>query len=174
MPDKYILIGQVLKPQGLRGLVKVIPFTDDPHRYSDLQQVYIKKEKEYLPVRISDIRVNNGFVFCALAGALSRDEAENQRNMLLYVDRKHAVKLSEDMSFICDIIGCHVSDEQGEEIGAVSDILSTGANDVYVLKTSNGTLLVPALKHVIKNIDIEKKRILVDKERMFEVAVVED
>jgi 16S rRNA processing protein RimM len=173
MLSEYIMIGQVLKPQGIKGLVKILPLTDNPGRFLSLNQVFIKKSENYTPIQVSDVKVNGEFVYCSL-GAASREEAETQRDMQLYVDRANAVKIPEGANFICDLIDCGVYGCGGRYLGKVTDVLSTGANDVYVIETATGKMLVPALKHVITSIDILAKKILVDEERLLEVAVIED
>jgi 16S rRNA processing protein RimM len=174
MLSDYILVGQVLKPQGILGLVKIQPLTDNPQRFGDLKQVYIKQSDKYSPIQITDIKVSGRFVFCFLDGSTTREKAENQRNMMLYVDRSHAVKIPDDANYVCDIINCCVIDKHGNNIGNIVDILSTGANDVYVIETSKGKMLVPALKYVVTDIDIISKQVTVDEERLPEVAVFED
>ena len=171
MLSEYLLIGQVLRPQGIKGQVKVRPDTDDPERFLDLETVYLKKGDAYEPVTVDEISVRDDGVYLRLAGAQSRDEAEKQRNLLLYVDRAHAVELGEDETFICDLIGCRVVDLQGNEIGAVKDVLQPGGNDVYVIKTPKGEMLLPALKHVIPTVDVKNGLMTVDEKRLPEVAV---
>ena len=171
MLSEYLLIGQVLRPQGIKGQVKVRPDTDDPERFLDLETVYLKKGEAYEPVSVDEISVRDDGVDLRLANAQSRDEAEKQRNLLLYVDRAHAVELGEDETFICDLIGCKAVDTQGNELGTVKDVLQPGGNDVYVIKTPKGEMLLPALKHVIPTVDVEKGVIIIDEKRLPEVAV---
>ncbi len=171
MLSEYLLIGQVLRPQGIKGQVKVRPDTDDPERFLDLETVYLKKGEAYEPVSVDEVSVREDGVYLRLANAQSRDEAEKQRNLLLYVDRAHAVELGEDETFICDLIGCRVIDLQGNELGTVKDVLQPGGNDVYVIKTPKGEMLLPALKHVIPAVDVKGGTMTVDEKRLPEVAV---
>ncbi len=171
MLSAYILIGQVLRPQGIKGLVKVRPDTDDPERFLDLEAVFVKQDGAYTKMPVEEVSVREDGVYLRLNGVSSRDAAEKQRNWMLYVDRAHAVELSEDETFICDLIGCRVVDTQGRELGQVKDVLQPGGNDVYVIKTPKGEMLLPALKFVIPTVDVEKGEILVDESRLPEVAV---
>ncbi len=171
MLSEYLLIGQVLRPQGIKGQVKVRPDTDDPERFLDLDTVYLDKGGAYEAVSVDEISVREDGVYLRLANAQSRDEAEKQRNWLLYVDRAHAVALNEDETFICDLIGCRAVDTQGSELGRVTDVLQPGCNDVYVIKTPKGEMLLPALKFVIPTVDVKKGEIVVDEKRLPEVAV---
>ena len=171
MLSEYILIGQVLRPQGIKGQVKVRPDTDDPERFDDLENVFMKQGDLYQPVSVDEVSVRDDGVYLRLNGASTRDEAEKQRNWMLYVDRAHAVELGEDETFICDLIGCKAVDTQGNELGKVKDVLQPGGNDVYVIKTPKGDMLLPALKHVIPTVDVENGFIVVDEKRLTEVAV---
>ena len=171
MLSEYLLIGQVLRPQGIKGQVKVRPDTDDPERFLELETVYLKKGENYEAVTVDEVSVREDGVYLRLANAQTRDAAEKQRNWMLYVDRAHAVELGEDETFICDLIGCKAVDTQGNELGTVKDVLQPGGNDVYVIKTPRGDMLLPALKHVIPTVDVKKGEIVVDENRLPEVAV---
>ena len=171
MLSEYLLIGQVLRPQGIRGQVKVRPDTDDPGRFEELEFVYLKKNNEYVRAAVEDVSGRDDGVYLRLDGAKDRDEAEKQRGLMLYVDRAHAVQLSEDETFICDLIGCQAVDTKGNELGKVTDVLQPGGNDVYVIKTPKGEMLLPALKHVIPTVDVNNGVIVVDESRLPEVAV---
>ncbi|MBQ1946589.1 MAG: 16S rRNA processing protein RimM [Clostridia bacterium] len=171
---EYFLIGQVLRPQGVRGQVKVRPDTDDPARYKLLDTVYLKKGDRYEPISISDVSVRDGFVFCTLNNATTCEEAEAMRDTMLYIDRAHAVDPGEDGDFICDLIGCRVIDTKGNEIGTLKDVLQPGANDVYVIKMKKGMMYLPAVKHVVTETHTKDNYVVVDEERLPEVAVIED
>ena len=171
MLSAYLLIGQVLRPQGIKGLVKVRPDTDDPGRFEELETVYIQNGSEYMPVSVDEVTVRDDGVYLRLQGAQTRDEAEKQRNWLLYVDRAHARELAENETFICDLIGCRVVDTTGAELGKVTDVLQPGGNDVYVIQTPKGEMLLPALRHVIPTVDVAQGVVVVDESRLPEVAV---
>lgn len=171
MLSEYLLIGQVLRPQGIKGQVKVRPDTDDPGRFEELEFVYLKKGDSYEQLPVDEVSVREDGVYLRLNGAQTRDEAEKQRNWMLYVDRAHAVELGENETFICDLIGCKAVDTQGNELGKVTDVLQPGGNDVYVIKTPKGEMLLPALRHVIPTVNVEKGVIIIDEKRLPEVAV---
>lgn len=171
MLSEYLLIGEVLRPQGIKGLVKVRPDTDDPYRFEELEWLYIRKNQDYIQAAIAEVSVREDGVYLRLNGAQSRDEAEKQRGMMLYVDRAHARELNENETFICDLIGCRAVDRSGQEIGVVKDVLQPGGNDVYVIKTPRGEMLLPALRHVVPEIDVEKGIMRIDETRLPEVAV---
>ena len=171
MLSEYLLIGQVLRPQGIRGLVKVRPDTDDPGRFEALECVYLKNGSLYARASVDEVSVRDDGVYLRLMGVQTRDEAEKQRGWMLYVDRAHAVELEENETFICDLIGCRVVDLQGNELGRIRDVLQPGGNDVYVIQTPRGEMLLPALKHVIPTVDVENSVVVVDEKRLPEVAV---
>ncbi len=171
MLSEYLLIGQVLRPQGIKGLVKVRPDTDDPERFLDLKSLYIKVGEAYQEISVEDISVREDGVYLRLNGVADRTAAERQRGLMLYVDRAHAVQLGENETFICDLIGCRVMDLQGNELGTLTDVLQPGGNDVYVIKTPKGEMLLPALRHVIPTVDVKQGIVTVDEKRLPEVAV---
>lgn len=168
-------IGQVLRPQGLAGQVKIRPDTDDPGRFLALEWVLIDDGKgRQEQVAISRVSVRGGFVYLNLGEDADIETAEKRRGLLLYVPREEAVDLGENENFIVDIIGCALKDTKGRELGTVIDVLQPGANDVYVVSTPGGRLLVPALRHVILEVNVPQKTITADADRLWEVSLYED
>ena len=177
MLTDYLLIGAVVKPQGIKGLVKIKPITDSPQRFLDLDNLLVgmPDEKQQRPMLIEEIAVREEFVYARLNGSSSREDAEKLRGLLLYVKREDAVQLAEDQNFIVDLIGCQVLDSKGEEIGFLKEVLQPGANDVYIIKLKNHkTMMIPALKRVVPVIDLSKRQIIVNESLLDEVAVIED
>lgn len=172
--EGYLSIGQVLRPQGLLGQVKIRPDTDDPGRFSALSSVFVQSGNKLLSLAVSQVSVRSGFVYLNLGDDKTVEDAEKRRNLMLYVKREDAVELGEFENFITDIIGCELKTTGNKLIGTVKDVLQPGANDVYVVQTPKGTLLVPALKHVILSVDVENKVILAEEDRLWEVSVFED
>jgi len=171
----HLPVGQVLKPQGLMGTVKIRPDTDDPGRFLLLTRVLVEsKPGQAEPVEISGVSVRGGFVYLRMGEDQNVEDAEKRRGKLLLVAREDAVPLGEFENFISDMIGCRFVDRQGHEIGDLTDVLQPGANDVYIVRTKKGNLLIPALKHVVLSVDTVKREIVVDEERLTEVAVLED
>lgn len=172
MLTPYIEIGEVLRPHGIQGLVKVRPETDAPERFLDLKEVWLSQGQDYRPAAVREISVrDDGFVYLRLDGAVTRNDAEKQRGLILYVDRAHARALDQDEWFICDLVGCQVSTDLGETIGVVTDVMQPGPNDVFVIRTPRGEALVPVLKRVIVKVDVENRKIVLDHARLPEVAV---
>lgn len=158
----YLSIGFVLKPQGIKGEIKVDPLTDDIMRFDNLDKVYIKSGQEYKPLHIKGTRYNNGFVFISLEGYETIESVEPLRNQYLWIPRSMSVKLPEDTFFIADIIGCEVITAQGKMIGKVTDVVKTGSNDVYEVSGEKTKVLIPALKKVVMDVDLTTKKLTVD------------
>lgn len=171
MLSEYLLIGEVLKPQGIKGLVKVRPDTDDPERFLDLEYVFVKKGDTYEKAKVDDVSIREDAVFLRLNNVQDRDMAEKQRGTMLYIDRENAVELTENETFICDLIGCEVKDRQGNVLGKIKDVLQPGGNDVYVVKCKQGEMLLPALLHIVTDVQTENGFVTVDESRLHEVAV---
>lgn len=175
MLDEYLVVGEILKPQGVKGEVKVRPITCDPSRFSGLAQVLFKDAAgAYTPVAINVGRVDPDAVYLTVRGYADRTGAEALRGRLLYVDRASAAKLPEDAEFICDLIGCVAHDDTGRLIGTLKDVLQPGAADVYVFRGPLGEVLVPALKRVFLEVDVREKTMLLSAARLCEVAVFEE
>jgi 16S rRNA processing protein RimM len=163
-----LVIGTVLKPQGLKGEIKVMPHTDDVARFMLLKSVIIDGEQ----IKVSAVDVRGGLAYIMLEGIESREDAERLRGKLLSVDRKDAIKPPPGFYFIADLIGCEVFAD-GERLGVLKEIYQNGAADVYEVRGEKN-LMFPALKTVLKSVDIEAKRIELYAERLAEVAVYED
>ena len=174
MKQEYLLLGEIVRPQGIRGEVKVKHYTDDPYRFEELETVYLKRGNEYQPVGVVDARVQKDDVYLALEGVEDRNEAEKLRGVELWVDRENAVELDEDQVFIADILGAKAYDTKGNEIGTLKDVLTPGGVDVFVFKTKKGTLMTPALKEVLLVMDAEEGRIVLDEVKLEEVGLYED
>lgn len=121
--------------------------------------------------QIHCLRVHEGLVYARLEGIYSREAADAMRGALLYVHRDEAVPLPEDTDFICDLIGCEATDTEGVPHGALVEVLQPGGADVYLFRGEKGTLMVPAIKRVVLEVDVKAKRILLDAEGLRETAV---
>ncbi len=157
---EYLQIGKIVNTHGVRGEVKLIPLTDDPHRFNELEWVYIEKDGGMNKHTIQQVKYTKGFVMIKFSGVDSPDDANQYRDCFVLVDRKNAVKLPADSFFICDLLSCSVFDEKGALLGELADVLQTGSNDVYIVRNSSGKeILLPALKSVVRSISPEQKRI---------------
>lgn len=167
---EYVKIGFVLKPQGVRGEIKVEPLTDNPDRFYDLDKVMCQGKQIKQSYIVESCAVRMGSVYLKLQGIHDRTAAEALRGSYLCVSKEHAIELPEGHHFIFDLIGCEIIDTMGQRLGILKEILQNGAADVYVIKGERGCLL-PALRRLIVSEDIESKQIIVDATVLSEVAV---
>lgn len=159
---EYLEIGQIVNTNGIKGFLKIKPLTDDVTRFEKLKTVYIQKNKELLLFNIQEVKYNNSMVLLKLEGIDDINEAENFKNSYIKIAREYAVELEKNSYFIVDIIDCEVFTDENEYLGKVVDVFKTGSNDVYTVKTmEKKEILIPAIQDVIKNIDIENKKIVV-------------
>ena len=159
---EYLEVGKIVNTFGIRGQVKVVPFTDDVKRFDKLKQVYIEKSKQMTLFDIENVKYTNNMVIIKFKGIDSIEEAEKYKNSSLKVDREHAVKLPKDTYFIADLIGLTVYTDEGKLLGKVDDIYNSGSSDIYVIKDELGKqILLPGIKDVIKEIDLENEKIIV-------------
>ncbi len=159
---EYISIGQITNTYGIKGELKVYPLTDDKNRFSDLNEIYIEKNDECHKLNIEYTKYLNNMVIIKLKGIDNIESANLYRNKYVKVHRKDAVKLPKGAYFICDIIGAKVYTTKEQYLGIVKDVLQTGSNDVYIVKDKDKEILIPALKSIFKELNIEEKRIIVE------------
>ena len=168
-------MGEILRPQGIKGEVKLRAMSSDPERYARLESVYLLKKGEYVEYKVKKGRCNDGFAVLMLEGIKDRNEAETLRGIKVFVDREHAIDLDEDENFVVDLIGLTAVDTQGNEIGELVDVLSPNQIcDVYVFDTPRGEMMIPALRRVIVEVDLDEEKIVLDENVLPEVAVWED
>lgn len=159
---EYLNIGQIVNTHGIKGEVKVYPLTDDMKRFSKLKEVYIESKGDMTKYTVEAVKYQKNMVLLKLKGIDTMNDAEKLRQLYLKVGRWDAVRLPKDTFFICDIVDSEVFDIQGELLGKLTDVIQTGSNDVYIVKTEGADLLIPALKSVVKQIDITNKKIVVE------------
>ena len=154
--EDLLKVGVITTTHGVRGEVKVYPTTDDPRRFRRLKEVFLDTGKEKMNLEIEGVKFFKQFVILKFKGLDNINDIEKYRQKSLYVTRKNAVRLQRDEYFIADLIGLKVQDEDGKELGTVKDVIETGANDVYEVEMADGkSLLLPAIKQCILNVDVE-------------------
>ena len=160
---EYIEIGQIVNTNGLKGVVKVNPFTDDISKFEDLKYVYIQLKNELKKVKIEQVRYNKNQVLLKLEGIDSIEEAEKYRNFYLKTEKESQEDLGEDTYYIVDLIGLDVYSDKNEYLGKIEDVFPTGSNDVYVVKDNLGKqILIPAIADVVKKVDLENKKMTIN------------
>ncbi|NLC68927.1 MAG: 16S rRNA processing protein RimM [Clostridiaceae bacterium] len=163
---EYLEIGKIVNTHGTKGELKVIPLTDAPSRYYELEWVYIGNQNinnimgRY---NVESVRIAGSNIIIKFAEINDMNSAQLLKGLFIKVDREHAVKLPEDTFFICDLIGSEVYDENsGKKLGVIGNIIKTGSNDVYEVNTEDKkVLLVPALKSVVKKVLLKEKKVWV-------------
>ena len=162
-----LVIAEVLKPQGIRGELKIKTFTDYPEIVKEFKTVYIDDK----PYKILSFRVGtDGAAYVGLRGIPDRNAAELFRGKLLEGNREDGPQLEEGQYYIVDIIGLSCETEEGEFLGTVVDIRNL-ASDVYTIEKAGKRILFPAVKGVIKRVDLENKKVIVIKSIFDEIAV---
>ncbi len=167
--EDFIKIGVIVKPQGIKGEVKVIPLTDDAGRYKILKQVYIDG-KLY---KVHSAKIASSFVILSLEGVFDRNSAELLRGLELFVLRKDAISLPENTFFIADVLGCEFFSDSGYYYGRVTDVLKL-KTDVWTVVGEKGVMRFPFLKDLLVSVDLENKKIVASEKRLKEVSCYED
>lgn len=160
--QEYFEIGQIVNTFGIKGEVKVNPFTDDIEQFERLKSILVEKNKKLLEVEIENVRYQKHLVILKLKNIEDMNTAEKYKGCYIKIHRKDARKLPDGTYFIADIIGSEVITDDGQKLGEVDDIYNTGSNDIYVVKDELGKqILLPGIKDVILDIDIEKQVVTV-------------
>lgn len=156
MQDKFE-IGQIVNTFGIKGEVKVNPYTNDLEQFKKIKGIYVSGTK----MEIEHVKYQKNVVILKLKGIEDMTSAENLRGSIVEVDRSKK-KLPKDTYYIVDLIGLDVYTDEGEKLGILQDIYNTGANDIYTVKTEEKKeILLPAISEVIKEIDIANNKIIV-------------
>lgn len=154
MEDK-LRIGVITSPHGVHGEVRVYPTTDDNKRFSKLKTVLIGTDNDVNEVHVKSVKYQKNMVIIGFEEYGSMNEAETLRDKELYVTRDKAIKLQKDEYFVADLIGMNVTTDIGTD-GVLKDVMHTGANDVYVIKLSDGReLLLPAIADCVLGVDVK-------------------
>jgi len=160
--EDYLEIGQIVNSYGIKGFFKVVPFTDDLTRFEDLETVFIEYKNKLEEFTIEEVKYHKNLVLLKVKGIDKIEDTEKYKNCYLKINRENAVKLPDNTYFIIDLIGIEVFDEDEKNLGKIIDVFPTGSNDVYVVKDELGKqILLPAIKSVIKDVDIKNKKMIV-------------
>ncbi len=155
---EFLVVGLVLAPWGIKGEIKVEVMTDFPQRFAARNQVYIDGR----PMTIERGRRHSGKVVLKLASVDTVEAAEKLRGRYLEVPSSDAFALPEGQYYRFQIIGLEAWTTEGEFWGEIADILPTGGNDVYLVRGERGEFLIPAIEDVVKSVDLEKGRIIIE------------
>lgn len=159
---QYLEVGQIVNTFGIKGQVKVVPFTNDIERFDELRKVYIVNRKNRKEVEIENVKYHKNMVLLKFKGLDKIEDVEIFKNCYLEIDRKDGKPLEEGEYYIIDLIGLDVYTDEGTHLGKVDDIYNTGSNDIYVVKDELGKqILLPYIDDVIKEINLESHKIMV-------------
>lgn len=153
---RFLLIGQIARPHGVRGEVRVIVHTDVPERYTWLKEVYLSESPDAEMPRLAAVegaRFHQNSVLLKLAGYDDRNAAETLRSLWLQVPLTEAIPLADDEYFLYQLEGLAVYSTEGEFLGTLVEVLETGANNVFVVQGPHGEVLLPDVAEVIQAID---------------------
>ena len=159
---KYLEIGQIVNTFGIKGMVKIKPFTDDINRFDRLKKIYISNKNGKKEYQIQEVKYHKNMVLMKLEGVDTPEQADLLRQSYLLVDRADEEPLEEGVYYIVDLLGLEVYTDDNKLLGKVDDIFNTGSNDIYVVKDEMWKqILLPGIPEVLKNVDLEKGKITV-------------
>jgi len=150
----------VLRPHGVRGELRVEILTDYPERLPSHRILYIGPEPT--PYQVEGVRFHRGAALIKLAGCDDRNAAEELRGQWVQISIEAAVPLEEGEYYHFQVVGVEVVTTEGEPLGRVAEVIETGANDVYVVHGPRGEVLIPAIEDVVRELDLEARRMIVE------------
>ena len=156
--NERIVIGRVGAAHGIRGELRIIPLTDFPERFAVLREVMVGDEL----LHIESVKPQGKNFLMRFREYTVREDAQKLTGRLLTVARAEAAPLDEGEYYVFDIVGLTVYDEEDNELGTVENVLRTGSNDVYAVRSEDGReILIPALRKVVRTIDVPNGRMTV-------------
>lgn len=162
MSENYFVIGDLVNTQGIKGEMRVVPCVDDPTRFELLDKVYIDKKGVITEYEVENIRYHKQFVLVKLKGINDMTAAEKLKGSLVKITEDMALPCEENEYYVRDLYDMNVVTDEGENLGIITDILFTGANDVYVITPEKGKdILIPAIEQVVLNVDVENKKMTI-------------
>jgi len=160
--EQFLRVGVISSTHGVHGEVKIFPTTDDPTRFEQLKAAIIETEKGQRSLEIEGIKYFKKQVIIKFKGIDNLSDAKNYKGMDLWISREEALPLEENENYIADLIDIEVVTDMGSTLGTVVDVIQTGANDVYTVKTPEGKeILLPAIPDCILDVNVEENRMLV-------------
>lgn len=163
MTGQYITVGEIVNTQGIRGEVRVLPTTDFPERLLNTRKIRVWHRGQHQEYTIESSREHKQFIILKFTEIRDMTAAEKLKGGLLQVTREELTPLPKDSYYIFELVGLKVYDKDSKELGQVTEVIKTGANDVYIVKRPEGKdILIPALKSVIEKIDVPEGKIIVN------------
>ena len=160
-PDQ-IVIGRIVKPQGVRGEVKVKPLTDHPPRFTELKSVTVELTSgETLELTISDVSLRGTFVYLTFDGIGTREQAERLRGGWIQIHKEEVLPLADDEFYGFEVEGFVVRTVEGKRLGVVEEVLDLPANAVFVVREGEQEWLIPAIKEVVRELNRETRELVI-------------
>lgn len=159
--EDYFRVGVIANTHGIRGEVKVFPTTEDPKRFKGMKGIILDTGKEKRELTVESVRFFKNLVILKFQEFDNINEVEPYKGMDLLVTRENAIPLEEGEYYIADILGARVVTEDGEEFGVLKDVITTGANDVYVVEHEGREVLLPVIPDCVLSRDMEQKIVTV-------------
>ncbi|MDD2397477.1 MAG: ribosome maturation factor RimM [Tissierellia bacterium] len=156
----YIKVGKIVNTHGVKGYIKCIPLTDDLERFEELEYVYT--EKDNIKRTIDDVWYQKGLVCLKLKDIDDMDKAELFKDTYISIVEDQLRVLPENSYYLFDLEGMDVYSNNGDYIGKISEIYQTGANDVYEVKNNINSYLIPAIKDVVKSVNVQDKKMIIN------------
>lgn len=160
--ESLLEVGQIVNTYGIKGFVKVNPLVDNNNQFKTFRTLYIQQKNNIKELTVEEVKFSKNLVLLKFKGIETIEQAEELRNYYLQAKRSD-IKLEKGAYFIVDLIGLEVYTEAGEFLGVLKEVLQPGANDVYVVKNKeNNEILLPVIPDVVKHVDIDGKKIIVN------------
>lgn len=172
--EDMLQVGIITSAHGIKGEVNVFPTTDDVNRFKKLKTVYYADKTEVKELSIAQVKFFKNMVILKFKEISDRNEAEKMKKVSIYVDRAHAVKLEKDEYFIADLMGLTVKEDGTDTvIGELTDVLQTGANDVYEItfdsefmyegaRPKSKVVYIPAIKDCVQSVDMDNREMYIN------------
>lgn len=164
LEPKYLLIGRIQKPHGVRGEVRVEVMTESPSRFRQMDQILMSRREKSSPkpIVVEGVRFHQGKALLKLEGINNRDEAGELRGYFLWIPVEDAIPLEDGEFYLYELVGMQVWSDEGELLGSIKDTLQTGANEVFVVNGGErGELLIPDTEEVVLDISRVERKVTV-------------
>jgi 16S rRNA processing protein RimM len=162
LPD-YIHVGQITRPHGLHGDVRVQPMTEDPDRFQVLERIFLSHDDmDRVPFHVTDVKNGHKFVILHLEGIDSIEDAEKWRNAWVQIPRQECPPLPEGRHYYFELVDMTVVTTDGRIVGQVDDIQSYPAHDIFVVRTDDHQYLIPNVPSIVVKIDVENGKMVID------------
>ncbi|MFC1534534.1 ribosome maturation factor RimM [Thermodesulfobacteriota bacterium] len=173
-PENLLLVGKVIRPHGLDGLLRIWSYAQSEESFLNAGTVFLKSDQQELfEYQVISVKPHKKFFLMRLKGLNSLEDAERYSGAKILINKDFLKRESEDEYFWFELIGLQVYLNSGRHIGTLKDIITTGSNDIYVIREGDAEFLIPAIHEVVEEIDLENKRMIISEtEGLFELDEV--